>query len=140
MELGEGKIISGLKHLEKASTLKPNDLKVQINFAKVLLENGEPQRAATILEKVAGSSYSKVMETLIEAWVEIGKNSKAIKASEKILAGNPANSLVRLHRGRAFLNLGDTESAKKEFGIILEIDDENQEAQDGLAKALLLEN
>ncbi len=140
LELEEGKIISGMKHLEKASALKPNDLNVQVNFAKVLLENGEPQRAATVLEKVAGSSYSRVMETLIEAWVEIGKNSKAIKASEKILARNPANSLVRLHRGRAFLNLGDTESAKKEFGIILEIDDANQEAQDGLAKALLLEN
>ncbi len=139
MEVVDGKISSGMKHLEKASSLKPNDRKVQLRFAKVLLANGEPQRAASILEKVADSGNPHVMETLIESWVEIGKNAKAIKASEKILAVNPANRLVRLHRARAFLDMGDTESAKKEYGILLEIDYDNQEAKDGMAKALLLE-
>ena len=42
-------------------------------------------------------------------------------------------------RARALQKNGDIELAKKEYGVLLEIDKENREAQEGLAEALLLE-
>ncbi len=141
IELSKGKTVSALKHLERAGNLKPNDVRVQLGFANALLDNGKPQKAATVLEEIykTHECNARLIGTLVVAWVQTGQNSKAIKASEKILAASPGNSAVRLELARALHNSGDIESAKKEYRILLEIDKHNQEAQKGLAEVLLLE-
>ena len=79
------------------------------------------------------------MEVLVTSWVQSGQFTKAIRVTGEMLEANPARSSMRLQRARALQKNGDIELAKEEYGVLLEIDKENREAQEGLAEALLLE-
>ena len=141
MEFEEGKVHSALEHLERAGELKPDDFRVQLGLATALLDNGNPQRAADILERITQiySSNTRLMEVLVTSWVQSGQFTKAIRVTGEMLEANPARSSMRLQRARALQKNGDIDLAKEEYGVLLEIDKENREAQEGLAEALLLE-
>lgn len=85
--------------------------------AKTLLDKGDAQAAYGLLEPLepqrAGDPEYDFLLGL--AALEIGKNTNAVFALERVLAVNPNHVRARAEIARAYLALGETGTAKQEF-------------------------
>lgn len=85
--------------------------------AQALLEKGEAKAAYDLLEPLepqrAGDPEYDFLLGL--AALEIGKNTNAVFALERVLAVDPKHARARAEIARAYLALGETKTAKQEF-------------------------
>ena len=85
--------------------------------AKQQLDNGNPQAAYNLLvplqsERAGDPEYDFLLGS---AALGIGKNTEAVFALERVLAVLPNNAPARALIARAYFNLKETESARREF-------------------------
>lgn len=96
------------------ATLAADDLLVS---AKQKLDNGDPQAAYTLLvplqsERAGDPEYDFLLGS---AALGIGKNTEAVFALERVLAVLPNSAPARALIARAYYNLKETETARREF-------------------------
>lgn len=88
--------------------------------AKSLLDKGDAKAAFALLEPLesqrAGDPDYDFLLGL--SALEIGKNTNAIFALERVLAVNPNHTRARAEIARAYLALGETRTAKQEFETV----------------------
>lgn len=92
--------------------------------AKALLDQNKARAAFDLLaplesERAGDETYDLLLGI---AAVEIGRNTNAVFALERVLAANPNNARARAEIARAFLALGETQTARKEFELVRERD------------------
>lgn len=85
--------------------------------AKQQLDNGDPQAAYSLLvplqsERAGDPEYDFLLGS---AALGIGKNTEAVFALERVLAVRPDSAPARALIARAYFNLKETETAKREF-------------------------
>lgn len=85
--------------------------------AKQQLDNGNPQAAYNLLvplqsERAGDPEYDFLLGS---AALGIGKNTEAVFALERVLAVRPDATVARALIARAYFNLKETETAKREF-------------------------
>jgi tetratricopeptide (TPR) repeat protein len=85
--------------------------------AKQQIENGDAQGAYNLLvplqsERAGDPAYDYLLGS---AALGIGKNTEAIFALERVLAVQPNSAPARAQIARAYFNLKETETAKREF-------------------------
>jgi tetratricopeptide (TPR) repeat protein len=85
--------------------------------AKQQLEDGDPQAAYSLLiplqsERAGDPEYDFLLGS---AALGIGKNTEAVFALERVLAVPPNSAPARALIARAYFNLKETETAKREF-------------------------
>lgn len=88
--------------------------------AKALLEKGDAKAAYALLEPLesqrAGDPDYDFLLGL--SALEIGKNTNAVFAFERVLAINPSHVRARAEIARAYAALGETKTAKQEFETV----------------------
>ena len=85
--------------------------------AKQQLENGNAQEAYNLLiplqsTRAGDPDYDFLLGS---SALELGKNTEAVFALERVLAVQPNNAPARAQIARAYFNLKETEAAKREF-------------------------
>lgn len=85
--------------------------------AKRLLDTGNPRAAYNMLVPLqsARAGDPEFDFLLGSAALDLGKNTEAVFALERVLAVQPNNGPARAQIARAYFNLKETESAKREF-------------------------
>ncbi len=96
------------------AALAADDLLVS---AKQQLDNGDPQAAYSLLvplqsERAGDPEYDFLLGS---AALGIGKNTEAVFALERVLAVLPNSAPARALIARAYFNLKETETARREF-------------------------
>ena len=88
--------------------------------AKALLEAGKPGEAYTLLaaQESARAGEPGFDFLLGLAALDIGQNTRAVFALERVLALEPNNARARAEIARAYLALGEVETARKEFETV----------------------
>ncbi len=87
--------------------------------AKSLLDAGQPKAAYELLSpqsvqaaRAGDPEYDYLLGVSAQ---EIGRNTEAVFALERVLAVQPNNAPARAHIARAYFNLKETDAAKREF-------------------------
>ena len=88
--------------------------------AKALLDGNEPQAAYKLLaplqaERAGDPQYDYLLGV---AALEVGRNTEAVFALERVLAMQPNNGPARAQIARAYFNLRETAAAKREFETV----------------------
>ena len=85
--------------------------------AAAMLQEGRAAAAFALLDKEESVRAGKVEFDLLLgiAALDIGQNTRAVFALERVLAVQPEHARARAELARAFLALGDTAGARKEF-------------------------
>jgi len=88
--------------------------------AKALLDRGDAKAAYALLEPLEGQragdpDYDFLLGL---AALEIGKNTNAVFAFERVLAVDPNHVRARAEIARAYAALGETKTAKQEFDTV----------------------
>ena len=88
--------------------------------AKALLDKGDAKAAYAMLEPLEGQragdpDYDFLLGL---AALEVGKNTNAVFALERVLAVNPNHTRARAEIARAYAALGETRTAKREFETV----------------------
>lgn len=96
------------------TTFAVDDILLQ---AKQHLDNGNAQEAYSLLiplqsERAGDPNYDFLLGS---AALELGKNTEAVFALERVLAVQPNSAPARAQIARAYFNLKETETAKREF-------------------------
>lgn len=88
--------------------------------AKGLLDAGKSGEAFTLLapQESARAGEPRFDYFLGLAALDIGQNTRAVFALERVLALEPNNSQARAEIARAYLALGEVETARKEFETV----------------------
>lgn len=97
-----------------AAVVAADDVVLQ---AKQLLDRGNAQAAYNLLVPLqsARAGDPDFDYILGSAALELGKNTEAVFALERVLAVKPNNAQARAQIARAYYNLKETEGAKREF-------------------------
>jgi tetratricopeptide (TPR) repeat protein len=90
--------------------------------ARAMLEGGSPQGAYDLLaplqaERAGDPQYDYLLGV---AALELGRNTEAVFALERVLAIQPNDAGARAQIARAYFNLKETDSAKREFETVRE--------------------
>jgi tetratricopeptide (TPR) repeat protein len=88
---------------------------MQANNAKAAYALLEPEESAR-----AGDKDFDFLFAL--AALDVGQNTRAIFALERVLAADPNNARARAELGRAYLAVGEANAAKAELGAVREMD------------------
>lgn len=88
--------------------------------AKALLEKGDARAAYALLEPLESArAGDPVYDFLLGlAALEVGKNTNAVFAFERVLAVDPNHVRARAEIARAYAALGETKTAKQEFETV----------------------
>lgn len=88
--------------------------------AKSLLDTGKAGEAYTLLaQQESARAGEPGFDFLLGlAALDIGQNTRAVFALERVLALEPNNALARAEIARAYLALGEVETARKEFETV----------------------
>lgn len=88
--------------------------------AKALVEQGKSAEAFQLLSPLESERSGDVTYDLLLgiAAVEVGQNTRAVFALERVLALQPNNSRARAEIARAYLGLGETAAARQEFETV----------------------
>jgi outer membrane protein len=87
---------------------------------KALLEGGRAQQAYDLLaplqpQRAGDPQYDYLLGL---SALELGRNTEAVFALERVLAVQPSNPAARAQIARAYFNLKETQSAKREFETV----------------------
>ncbi|TLS18916.1 MAG: DUF560 domain-containing protein [Betaproteobacteria bacterium] len=82
-----------------------------------LLESGKGSEAYVLLESLEPERAGEIEYDLLLglAALEAGQNTRAVFALERVLAQEPNNARARAEIARAYLALGETKNARREF-------------------------
>lgn len=88
--------------------------------AKVLLDQGKAVEAFQLLDPVEGANAGDAGFDLLFgiAAIEAGQSTRAVFALERVLAVQPNNARARAEIARAYLALGETDTARQEFETV----------------------
>ena len=88
--------------------------------AKGLLDAGKSAQAFALLDVQESTRAGEVMFDFLLglAALDVGQNTRAVFALERVLAMEPNNVRARAEIARAYLALGETETARKEFETV----------------------
>jgi tetratricopeptide (TPR) repeat protein len=105
--------------------------------AAALLDGGAAQAAYELLAPLVGEragdpEYDYLLGL---AALELGRNTEAVLAFERVLAVEPDNAAARAQLARAYFHLQETESARREFEAVRE-QDVSLEVQESVARYL----
>ncbi len=117
------------RYLEALGHLRRYENPASVDSAIATLE--DLGGSAAVLSALARAYLAKYSLTEERRWVE-----RAIATSQRAVELDPANGRVRETLGQVELQLGDPESAEREFASLLAAQPNSGEAQLGLAKAL----
>ena len=107
-----------------------------IEQAQQLIDQGNPEKAITILRKLQPKfegipAFDYVFGL---ACVDTGRNAEAIFALERVIDTIPDHGPARAELAKAYLALGETDDAKKQFEKVKELPDIPPEAQQTIEK------
>lgn len=90
--------------------------------AQALLTQGKAQAAYGLLEPEESARAGDVDYDLLLgiAALEVGQNTRAVFALERVLAAQPNHARARAEIARAYFALGETRTARKEFEFVRE--------------------
>jgi hypothetical protein len=88
--------------------------------AKSLLSAGKAAEAYQLLEPAESTRAGEVAYDFLLgiSAIEIGQNTRAVFALERVLAMDPSNARARAEIARAYLALGETKTAAQEFETV----------------------
>ena len=88
--------------------------------ARALLDRGDARAAYALLEPLEGERAGELDYDFLLglAALEIGKNTNAVFALERVLAVDPNHVRARAEIARAYAALGETRTAKQEFETV----------------------
>ncbi len=91
-----------------------------ITQARVLFDAGRAKDAFLLLEPIESAHAGDPVFDLVFAIsaIEIGQYTRAVFALERVLAVQPENTRARAEIARAYLALGETDSARREFQTV----------------------
>ncbi len=91
-----------------------------IEQARTLLEQRRAGEAFTLLEPLEASRAGEVDFDLLFGIValDVGQNTRGVFALERVLAVQPENARARAEIARAYLALGETQTARQEFETV----------------------
>ena len=109
-----------------------------IEQAQQLIDQGDPEKAITILRKLQPKlegipAFDYVFGL---ACVDTGRNVEAIFALERVIDTIPDHGPARAELAKAYLALGETDDAKKQFEKVKELPDIPPEAQQTIERYL----
>ena len=109
-----------------------------IDRAQQLINQGNPEKAITILRKLQPKfegipAFDYVFGL---ACVDTGRNVEAIFALERVIDTIPDHGPARAELAKAYLALGETDDAKKQFEKVKELPDIPPEAQQTIERYL----
>ena len=109
-----------------------------IEQAQQLIDQGNPEKAITILRKLQPKfegipAFDYVFGL---ACVDTGRNAEAIFALERVIDTIPDHGPARAELAKAYLALGETDDAKKQFEKVKELPDIPPEAQQTIERYL----
>lgn len=89
--------------------------------ARALLDKGDAKAAYALLEPLESQRAGEVEYDFLLglAALEVGKNTNAVFALERVLAVDPNHVRARAEIARAYLALGETKVAKQEFESVV---------------------
>lgn len=88
--------------------------------AKGMLDAGKSAQAFALLDAQESTRAGEVMFDFLLglAAIDVGQNTRAVFALERVLAMDPNNVRARAEIARAYLALGEAETARKEFETV----------------------
>ena len=88
--------------------------------AKMLIDSGKANEAFSLLEPSESARSGDVAFDLLFAIaaIEVGQNTRAVFALERVLSVQPGNARARAEIARAYLALGETDLARREFEAV----------------------
>ena len=91
-----------------------------IDRARQLIEQGKAGEAFSVLDPLEAERAGDVEYDLLFgiSAVDSGQNTRGVFALERVLATQPENARARAEIARAYLALGETKTAKKEFETV----------------------
>jgi tetratricopeptide (TPR) repeat protein len=93
-----------------------------LDQARALIDGNRGAEAYALLEpQAANRSGDPQFDLLLgSAAIDAGENTRAVFALERVLALEPGNARARAEMARAYLALGETDAARREFAIVKE--------------------
>ncbi|MRR49457.1 MAG: DUF560 domain-containing protein [Rhodocyclaceae bacterium] len=93
-----------------------------LDQARVLIDGNRGSEAYALLEPHAASRSGDPQFDLLlgSAAIDAGEYTRAVFALERVLAYEPGNARARAEMARAYLALGETDAARREFALVKE--------------------
>jgi tetratricopeptide (TPR) repeat protein len=132
----ENRCSESVEHYTAAARLKTLDYPSLVNFALALDCAGKPDEASARLREA-----TRLEPKDSHAWTQIsyvegkrGAWAAALEAAEQALRIRPDDDIALAYRGMIRMNAGQTDLARQDFQLALQINAANTIAQQGLAK------
>jgi len=124
-----------LNYLEHAAELAASDDSILTNYAAMLLEDSQTEKALTIARKAAALNPKNAHAHVAvgACLADLGELDKALEATERALRLEPGYGRAHLNRGQILVKLGKKEEGAAELKKAAELD----ESLAPLAKRLL---
>lgn len=108
---------------EEALRLDPNFWQARLALAKVLLEDGDEQRALTLLERARkeGVTDIKLSAYLADAYRQAGRFDQAIEEINTVIEEFPNDEEYIFIRGRIYFDRGNYDTAREDFNKAYEL-------------------
>lgn len=118
----------GIRELEKALSLRGNDLSAQQNLALALEQSGQPARALPWFAKLDAASRAHghaLPPAVLAAWARAfagsGQFAPAVSKLKSALAGSPRNAELWDELGSVYARQQDWADAQQAFGTAIQI-------------------
>lgn len=108
---------------EEALRLDPNFWAARLALARVLLEEGDEQRALTLLERARKEGVTDVQLSayLADAYRQAGRYDQAIEEINGVIEEFPGSEEYIFIRGRIYFDRGDYETAREDLNKAYEL-------------------
>lgn len=120
MQVNKGNLIGTVFGVLLVLASSPGFADTVVDQGRQLLDEGKGRAAWELLEsresERAGDTYYDFLLGL--AALEVGENTRAVFALERVLALDPSNLRARAEIARAYLALGEAETARQEFETV----------------------
>jgi tetratricopeptide (TPR) repeat protein len=132
-----------IDRIDDALALATNDIFLQRPYyaractltAEIFLNKGNFPKAEELLDKAFGAEpdYYPAFQLKARFLSQQGKHQEAIDLLKTMTDKCPANLSTKLNLGNAYIGAKDYDAAKATFNQVMKIDEERQDAKDGLA-------
>ncbi|TXD32261.1 tetratricopeptide repeat protein [Lujinxingia vulgaris] len=126
---------------EEALRLDPNFWNARLNLSRLLLEDGQSERALELLERARAEGIEDIRLSayLADAYRQAGQFDRAIDEINKVIEAEPSNEEYIFIRGRIYFDRGNYETAREDFNKAYELNPRYHEAYFYVGRTALAE-
>ncbi|RAL24956.1 hypothetical protein DL240_01735 [Lujinxingia litoralis] len=126
---------------EEALKLDPNFWNARLNLSRLLLEDGESDKALTLLERARSEGIQDIRLSayLADAYRQAGQFDRAVDEINKVIEQEPSNEEYIFIRGRIYFDRGNYETAREDFNKAYELNPRYHDAYFFVGRTALAE-